>query len=214
MVVFAKLRFARVGQLCAVISVLVLAACSSQPEAPLVPEQATNGSSGSSDYVIGPGDQLSVFVWQDSELSVEVPVRPDGRISMPLIEDVVAAGKTPTALARELETRLGAYVQEPLITVVVTEFVGAPNQQVRVVGEAAEPASLPFRANMTALDAIIAVGGLTEFADGNRATLVRIEGEETRSYRLRLDDLIERGDLTANAALAPGDVIVVPQTFF
>jgi polysaccharide biosynthesis/export protein len=165
-------------------------------------------------YRIGPGDRLRVFVWGNPGLSDEVPVRPDGRISTPLLEDVVAANKTPAELAREIEQQLSAFVADPLVTVIVTDFVGPLTQQVRVVGEATEPQAIPFRDDMTMLDVMIEVGGLTEFAAGNRATLVRTADGQEEQYRVRLDDLVRDGDISANVAMRPGDVVIIPETFF
>jgi polysaccharide export outer membrane protein len=165
-------------------------------------------------YRIGPGDRLRVFVWGNPGLSDEVPVRPDGRISTPLLEDVVAANKTPAELAREIEQKLSTYVEEPLVTVIVTDFVGPLTQQVRVVGEATQPQAIPFRDDMTMLDVMIAVGGLTDFAAGNRATLVRTAAGREEEYRVRLDDLVRDGDISANVAMRPGDVVIIPESFF
>ncbi|MGH8679552.1 MAG: XrtA/PEP-CTERM system exopolysaccharide export protein [Burkholderiales bacterium] len=165
-------------------------------------------------YRIGPGDNLRIFVWGNPGLSDIVPVRPDGRISIPLIEDLEVTDKTPTEVGREIEKRLANYVQDPLVTVIVTGFVGPFTQQVRVVGQAAEPRAIPYRVSLTALDVMIEVGGLTEFAAGNRTTLVRQEGNEQRQYRIRLDDLIKDGDISANVAMQPGDVLIIPESFF
>jgi polysaccharide export outer membrane protein len=166
------------------------------------------------EYQIGPGDSLSIFVWRNPELSVTVPVRPDGRISIPLAEDVVAIGRTPTSLARDIEQRLAKYVNQPLVTVMPSSFVGPFDQQVRVVGEAVTPRALPYRANMTALDAMIQVGGLTKYAAGNRARLVRDLNNTRETYSLRLDSLINDGEISNNVPLAPGDIIIIPQTYF
>jgi len=166
------------------------------------------------EYQIGPGDSLNVFVWRNPELSLSVPVRPDGRLSMPLVEDLVAIGRTPTALARDIEQRLAKYVRDPIVTVMVTSFVGPFDQQVRVVGEAVTPRALPYRANMTILDAMIQVGGLTKYAAGNRATLVRNINHIQEGYSLRLDSLLNDGEIASNVALAPGDIVIIPQTYF
>ena len=167
-----------------------------------------------SKYVIGPGDMLQISVWHNPELSTQVPVRPDGRISTPLVTDVVAAGRTPEELGHDIETRLKKYVSDPLVTVIVSSFVGPYNQQVRIVGEASTPKALSYLAHMTVLDAMIAVGGLTPYASGNRAKLVRrINGKETETT-LRLSDLLKSGDLSANTELQPGDIIIIPQSFF
>jgi polysaccharide export outer membrane protein len=165
-------------------------------------------------YRIGPGDVIEIFVWRNPELTTTVPVRPDGRISVPLLEDLEAAGKTPSELGREMERELGVFIQNPLVTVIVTNFVGTFEQQVRVVGQAQQPRSIPYRANMTLLDVMIAVGGLTPFADGNRASLVRTVDGGQQQFRVRLDDLLRNGEITANAAVLPGDVVIIPETFF
>ena len=166
------------------------------------------------EYVIGPGDSLNIFVWRNPELSQSVTVRPDGKLSVPLVEDLVAAGKTSTQLAREIEEVLGTYIKEPLVTVIVGGFVGVYQTQVRVVGEATEPTALPYRDKMTLLDLMIAVGGLTEFADGNKARLVRfIDGKQHEAI-VRLDDLIKDGDISANLPVAPGDVLIIPEAWF
>jgi polysaccharide export outer membrane protein len=167
-------------------------------------------------YIIGPGDTLNVFVWGNPELSTAtpVPVRPDGKITTPLVEDVQASGKTPTQLAREIEQRLSRYVKNPVVTVTVTGFVGSANEQIRVIGQAAEPQSIPYRERMTVLDVMIAVGGLTEFAAGNRATIVRRVGPEQKSFRVRLDDLINDGDISANVDMYPGDILIIPESWF
>jgi polysaccharide export outer membrane protein len=190
---------------------ILVAACTGQAE--LAP--ASIADSGPTElYRIGPGDTLKVFVWGNPGLSDEVPVRPDGRVSIPLLEDVEAADKTPTELGREIEERLSAFVADPLVTVIVTEFVGPFSEQVRVVGEAVEPRAIPYRDDMTILDLMIEVGGLTEFAAGNRSTLVRIAEGTEQQYRVRLDDLVRDGDISANVAMRPGDVVIIPETFF
>jgi polysaccharide export outer membrane protein len=189
----------------------ILASCTSTNGAapPTTPAQVSNA-----DYLIGPGDSLQIFVWRNPDLSTTVPVRPDGRISIPLVEDIECAGKTPTQLAREIELRLKKYVTDPVVTVIVNSFVGPFSQQIRVVGEAAQPKSLPYRRNMSALDAMIAVGGLTPYAAGDRATLVRTVHGKQESYNLRLGDLLKDGDMSANVPLEPGDVIIIPQSYF
>jgi polysaccharide export outer membrane protein len=165
-------------------------------------------------YRIGPGDVVNIFVWRNPELTTTVPVRPDGRISVPLLEDLVAAGKTPSELGREMEKELGVFIQNPLVTVIVTNFVGMFEQQVRVVGQAQQPRAIPYRSDMTLLDVMIAVGGLTPFADGNRASLVRTIDGEQQEFRVRLDDLLRGGEIAANVAVLPGDVVIIPETFF
>ena len=166
------------------------------------------------DYVIGPGDQLDIFVWRNPELTQSVPVRPDGKISVPLVEDLQAADKTATELAREIERALSKFVRDPLVTVIVSDFQGVYQTQVRVVGQATDPQALPYRDNMTLLDVMIAVGGLTEFAAGNRSKLVRTVDGQTVQATVRLEDLIRDGDISANVPVAPGDVIIIPEAWF
>jgi polysaccharide export outer membrane protein len=165
-------------------------------------------------YVIGPGDVIQIFVWRSPELSVTVPVRPDGKISSPLVEDMVAVGKTPSQLARDMEIRLAEYVRSPQVNVIVTAPANAFNQ-VKVIGQVHAPRSLAYRAGMTALDAVLETGGLTEFAAGNRAVLVRKDanGKETR-VKLRLNDLVKKGKISSNVELKPGDVLIVPESMF
>jgi polysaccharide export outer membrane protein len=165
-------------------------------------------------YLVGPGDTLNVVVWRNPELSVTVPVRPDGKITTPLVEDLQASGKTTTQIARQIEQVLARYIQNPVATVIVTNFAGPYNQQIRVIGEASKPAALPYRENMTLLDVMISVGGITDFAAGNKASILRIEGGKTRQFNVRLTDLIRGGDLGANVEMRPGDVLVIPQSFF
>ncbi len=167
------------------------------------------------EYVIGPDDTLDVFVWRVPELSVSgVPVRPDGKVTVPLVEDLPAAGKTSSELAREIEAALSTYVKNPLVTVTVTGFVGGYQEQVRVIGEAAAPQALPYRTNMTVLDVMIAVGGLTEFAAGNKASLVRNVDGQQQQIPVRLADLLKDGDISANVEVLPGDVLVIPESWF
>jgi polysaccharide export outer membrane protein len=168
------------------------------------------------DYIIGSGDQLSVFVYRNPDLSEGgVAVRPDGKISTPLIEDIVAAGKTPTQLAREIEQRLKKYVQEPNVTVIVRNFIGPPDRQVRVIGEATDPIAIPYRDHMTLLDVMIATKGLTKYASGNRAIVIRIDGDgKQQTIKVRLNDLIKYGDISQNIEMSPGDTLIVPQSWF
>lgn len=168
------------------------------------------------EYIIGPLDQLNIFVWRNPELSAKVQVRPDGRITTPLISDMPAVGKTPAMLADDMKIALGEYIKDPIVSVIVENFSGTFSQQVRIVGATEKPASIPFRANMTLLDAMIAVGGLNEFAAGNRARLVRydrVTGKQTE-YKLRLSSLLKNGDSSANVRLQPGDVIIIPESAF
>ena len=164
-------------------------------------------------YVIGAGDSLNIIVWRNPELSMSVPVRPDGKVSAPLIDELVAQGKTPPELARAIEKQLSTYVRDPVVTVIVTGFVGPYSEQIRVVGEAARPLFLPYKQKMTLLDVVIAVGGLTDFADGNRAIIQRTS-DGNKQYAVRLKDLIKRGDTSANVEMRPGDILIIPQSFF
>jgi polysaccharide export outer membrane protein len=164
-------------------------------------------------YVVGAGDNLNIIVWRNPELSMSVPVRPDGKISTPLVDELVAQGKTSVEIARDIEKRLASYVRDPVVTVIVTGFIGPYSEQIRVVGQAAKPQFLAFKQKMTLLDVMIAVGGLTDFADGNGATILR-GGEGNKQYSVRLSDLIKRGDVSANVEMRPGDILIIPQSFF
>lgn len=164
-------------------------------------------------YLIGPMDTVNVVVWRNPELSTVVQVRPDGFISTPLVEDLIAAGRTPSELARDIEKALSRQLRDPVVTVVVTQFQGAASEQIRIVGEAARPQAIPYRKNMTLLDVMIQVGGLTDYADGNSAVLVRGK-ENGAQYSVRLKDLLKRGDISANVEVRPGDVLIVPQSWF
>ncbi len=188
---------------------LLLAACSSNSYPPAPASAATPDYK----YVIGPLDVVNIVVWRNPELSMTVPVRPDGRISTPLVEDVPALGKNPEQLGRDLEKALSKYIRDPVVTVIVSNFVGPTTEQVRIIGEAAKPQAVAYRQNMTVLDVMIVVGGLTDFADGNRAVLVR-GSEQGKQYRVRLSDLVRRGDISANVDVRPGDVIIIPQSWF
>ncbi len=182
------------------------------PAAPYVASQEGPGE----DYVIGPLDTLKVFVWRNPELSADVQVRPDGRITTPLIADMPAVGKTPAMLADDMKLALGEYIQNPLVSVIVTNFSGTFSQQIRIVGASEKPASIPYRANMTVLDAMIAVGGLNQYAAGNKAKLVRYDRNTGRQaeYALKLGSLLKNGDSSANVRLSPGDVIIIPESMF
>ena len=194
-----------------VIGFLMLVACGGGPP---VKQAADVADTQQAEYRIGPGDALNVFVWNHPELSVTVPVRPDGLITTPLVEKIEAAGKTPSQLSRDMETALGEYVRSPKVNVIVTQFVGTYGDQIRVVGQAAKPQSIPYRAKMTLLDAMIQVGGLAEFAAGNRAHIVRtIDGKPVK-IPARLKDLLQDGDISKNIELRPGDVIIIPETRF
>lgn len=168
------------------------------------------------EYVIGPLDELTIFVWRNEELGAKVQVRPDGRITTPLITDMTAVGKTPTMLAQDIKIQLSQYIKDPIVSVIVNKAAGTFSQQVRIVGATEKPASIPYRANMTLLDAMISIGGLSEYAAGNKAKLIRSNRAtgHQEEYRLRLDDLLKKGDTRANVKLQPGDVIIIPESFF
>jgi polysaccharide export outer membrane protein len=187
-----------------------ITACVTSSGLPPAPPQA---AAADYSYVIGAGDTINIIVSRNPELSMSVPVRPDGKISTPLVDELVAQGKNSVQLAREIEKQLEKYVRDPLVTVIVTSFVGPFSEQVRVVGEAAKPQFLPYKQNMTLLDVMIAVGGLTDFAAGNRATILRT-AEGNKQYSVRLKDLIKDGDISANVEMRPGDILIIPQSFF
>jgi polysaccharide export outer membrane protein len=196
---------------------MLLAACGANNAVGTLPPAsaiATDGPRPTSEYVIGPGDVLDISVWQNPELTRQMPVRPDGRIAMPLIGETVAVGKTPQALGAELQEKLRSYVTNALVTVIPVQFVGLLTRQIRVIGEAAQPRTIPFRSSMTTLDVMIEVGGLTRFADGNRAVIVRNVDGRQQSYRVRLDALIRDGDISQNVEMQPGDILIIPQRFF
>jgi polysaccharide export outer membrane protein len=210
-------RFPRLLASCAVGS-LALGGCagsSSGPQLPPASFVAMQEGPGE-DYVIGPLDELTIFVWRNPELGASVQVRPDGRITTPLITDMPAVGKTPSMLAEDIKLQLSQYIQEPLVSVIVNKFAGTFSQQVRVVGATTKPASIPYRANMTVLDAMIAVGGLSEYAAGNKARLIRFDKESghQKEFALRLGDLLRKGESRANVMLKPGDVIIIPESTF
>ncbi len=207
-----RLRGGLVGA--AMMSVLLAAGgCASRPDHPELPP-ASGAAKHSTRYKIAPGDSVQIFVWRNPEVSTTVPVRPDGFLSAPLLEEVPAAGKTPAELARDLEKILATYLRDPLVTVIVEDFVGVYPEQIRVVGEAAEPRALLYKDSMTVLDVMIAVGGLTKFADGNDTTLVRVVDGEQRQFRVRIDDLLRQGDISANVDMMPGDILIVPEAWF
>lgn len=193
--------------------VLVIAAfgivgCATSPYPPAPSAAAT----ADYNYIIGPGDTVNIIVWRNPELSMTVPVRPDGKITAPLIEDMPAMGKNSTMLARDMEKAIAKYIRDPVVTVIVTGFVGPYSEQIRIVGEATRPQVLPYRQKMTLLDVMIAVGGITDFADGNGASILRTA--EGKQYNVRLRDLLKRGDVSANVEMKPGDVVVIPQSWF
>ena len=188
--------------------VLLVSACTTSPYPP-----APRLSDVDYNYHIGPSDIVNVIVWRNPELSMSVPVRPDGRITTPLIDDLPALGKTPTELERDMEKALAKYIRDPVVTIVVSTFVGPASEAIRVIGEAAKPQTLAYRKDMTVLDVMIAVGGLTDFADGNGARIFRAS-EGGKLYSVRLRDLVKGGDITANAEMRPGDVLIIPQSWF
>lgn len=190
---------------------LAAVGCASTSSLPPAPAQVAGLAEYT--YVIGAGDSVNIVVWRNPELSTTVPVRPDGKIAAPLVDELPAQGKTPTQLARDIEQVLGKYVRDPVVTVLVSGFVGPYSEQIRVVGEAARPQFLPYKAEMTVLDVMIAVGGLTDFAAGNRATILRT-AEGNKQYAVRLQDLLRRGDVSANVQMRPGDILIIPQSRF
>lgn len=196
---------------------LLLSGCASSGGQQLAPASFVAMQEGpGEEYVIGPLDELTIHVWRNEELGAKIQVRPDGRITTPLVADMPAVGKTPTMLAEDIRLQLSQYIAEPLVTVIVNQFAGTFSQQVRIVGATEKPASLPYRANMTLLDAMISVGGLSEYAAGNRAKLIRFDKSTggQKEYALRLADLLKRGDSDANVMLMPGDVIIIPESMF
>lgn len=177
------------------------------------PPAPISAASSDYNYIVGAGDAINIIVWRNPELSLVVPVRPDGKISTPLVDELVAQGKTSTEIAREIEQLLGKFVRDPVVTVIVTSFVGPYSEQIRVVGEAARPQFLAYKQKMTLLDVMIAVGGLTDFADGNGASILRT-AEGGKQYSVRLRDLVKRGDISHNVEMKPGDILVIPQSWF
>ncbi|MEJ5210366.1 MAG: XrtA/PEP-CTERM system exopolysaccharide export protein [Burkholderiales bacterium] len=191
---------------------LLAAGCASTGDFPPAPARAD--IKGAPDYLIGPGDSLSIQVWRNPEVSATVTVRPDGKINTPLVDDMVAANKTPTQLERDLEKHLAKFIQDPIVTVMVTGFNGPYSQQIRVIGQAAKPQALQYREKMSLMDVMIAVGGITDFAAGNKATIVRTYGGKQQQFSVRLEDLIRGGDISANVEMMPGDVLIIPESFF
>jgi polysaccharide export outer membrane protein len=198
----------------AAVLLLSLQACSTNelPSATVQPSMTT--SVDQYNYLIGPNDSVTIFVWRNPELSGTFTVRPDGKISTSLVEDVLVSGRTPSQFAREMEKVLAKYIRDPVVTVSVNNFAGPFSEQVRVIGAAAKPEAYPYRQYMTLLDIMIAAGGLNEFASGNSAKLVRVLNGKQTTYKVRLDDLIRDGDITANVDLLPGDIIIIPEAWF
>ena len=192
---------------------LLIVGCSSGPSVRNVDSVETVETT-TSEYRIGPGDELQVFVWEHPDLTLNVPVRPDGKISTPLVEDMVAEGKTPTQLADDIEKILNEYVRGPVVSVIVQQFVGQFSEQIRVVGQANNPQALSYREGITLLDVMIEVGGLTQFAAGNKAKIVRRQGGDETEIPVRLGDLMKKGVIAQNTAMRPGDVLIIPESFF
>ena len=188
---------------------LILAGCATPP-----PPSTAAMAPINPDYLVGPGDSVNIIVWRNPEVSMTVPVRPDGKITTPLVEDLPAAGKTSTQLARDIEGALAKFIQQPVVTVIVTNFIGNFTDQIRVIGQAARPQALPYRREMSVMDVVIAVGGVTEFASGNKASIIRTVDGKQEKLPVRLDDLIKDGDISANIMMRPGDILVIPESFF
>ncbi len=201
--------FTRVTRLGLALMALLVGACATQY--PPLPATATGAQSN---YLIGPGDTVNIVVSRNPEVSLSVPVRPDGKITTPLVEDLAASSKTPTVLARDIEKALAKYIQDPVVTVIVTGFVGPYDQQIRVIGQATKPQALPYREKMTLLDVLIAVGGITDFADGNKASILRLVDRQPQQFGVRINDLIKDGIVAANVDMLPGDVLIVPESWF
>jgi len=189
---------------CALLSGCALRSGDVMPEVPLP----------TGDYLIGPGDTVSINVWRNPEVSTSVSVRPDGKITTPLVEDLQASGRTSTELARDIEKALAKYIQQPVVTVILSGFVGPYSEQIRVIGQAAKPQALPYRQGMSLMDVLIAVGGITDFAAGNRASIIRTVDGTQQKFKVRLHDLVRDGDISANTSMRPGDVLVIPESFF
>jgi len=192
---------------------LFLAGCSTNQVVNELPS-ASGNAEHTTRYKIAPGDTLQVFVWRNPEVSTSVTVRPDGLMTAPLLEEIPAAGKTPQELSRDVEKHLSTYLRDPLVTIIASGFQGTYKEKIRVVGEAAEPKSILYRDSMTLLDLIIEVGGITEFAAGNNTVIVRTENGQQTEYRVRVDDLIRDGDISANVDMKPGDIVIIPEAWF
>lgn len=199
--------FSRVAATCCM---LLMSACATNADM----QVATLAAEPAHEYRLGPGDTININVWRNPEVSQTIPVRPDGKITMPLVEDLPASGKTATQLARDIEHVLGKYIQDPVVTVTVTQFIGPYSEQVRVIGQAAKPQALSYRQGMSLMDVLIDVGGLGEFAAGNRASIVRNVNGRQQKIAVRLNDLIKNGDISANMPVRPGDILIIPESFF
>ncbi|GAB6260621.1 polysaccharide export protein [Photobacterium sp. R1] len=210
-------HLSKITSLTAATLMVLLAGCSSNSLPPLptaTPQPSLTKNINQYKYLIGPGDTLNIFVWGNPEISGTYVVRPDGMLTTSLVEDVPASGRTPTELANSLEARLAEYVRDPIVSVIVNGFVGPYSEQVRVIGEAQQPMAINYRENMTLLDVMVAAGGLTDFADGNDARLIRVVGGQQKAYALQLGDLLRSGDITRNVDILPGDIIIIPEAWF
>ena len=199
-------------QFAPVVFILAITGCATTSSHP--PAPATSDKQADWNYQIGPGDSVSVFVWRNPEISGAFPVRPDGKMTMNLVEDLPASGKTPTQLARDIEKALSKYIQDPIVTVIVAGGVGPFSQQIRIIGQATKPQALNYREGMSLVDVMIAVGGITDFAAGNKAVILRAIGGKQEQLSVRLEDLVKGGDVSANAEMRPGDVLVIPESWF
>ena len=195
------------------LALIIITGCSSTSKYPQIPEDQRVLPQDFT-YIIGPGDGMQIFVWGNPELTMSVPVRPDGKITTRLVEDIPASGKTSTELARDIEVAYSEYVKNPVVSVIVNGFIGIPPQQVRVIGEAMSPLKIPYNKHMTLLDLMIAVGGLTPFANGNKSVLIREYDGKQKTFSVLLDDLIKDGDISANLSLLPGDIVIIPESWF
>ena len=192
------------------VALLVTGCAFNSPKYPPAPAAAATPDYN---YIVGAGDSLNIIVWRNPELSMTVPVRPDGKVATPLVDEIVAQGKTAVQIARDVELALAKFVRDPIVTVIVTGFIGPYSEQIRVVGEASKPQFLAYKQKMTLLDVMIQVGGLTDFADGNSASILRVS-EGDKQYTVRIKDLIKRGDMSANVEMKPGDILIIPQGWF
>jgi len=204
-----------VSALFVAVTFTLLSACSSAPTLPPATLHASDTSDTDSyKYLIGAGDNINIFVWRHEDISGTFTVRPDGMITTSLVEDMLVSGKTPTEVARQAEEALSTYIREPVVTVTVNNFIGPFSEQIRVIGEAAEPQAISYKKDMTLLDVMIQVGGLTEYADGNDAVVVRLENGIQKEYKIAIEDLIKSGHIEANVDMLPGDIIIIPEAWF
>ena len=206
-----------IGSIVGVVFILSAAGCSNNQYQALPQKdqkQPVTTDAAAYNYLVGPGDELEIFVWRNPEVSETVTVRPDGKVTTPLVEDLEVSGLTPTEVARKVEEALSVFIKEPIVTVLVSDFRGPYSEQVRVIGEASEPQAIPYREDMSLLDIMIAVGGLTEFADGNQASVIRVVDGQQQQYSVRIEDLIKKGDISANADILPGDIVIIPEAWF